>query len=158
MKFERINTSFEVISEHLPAVLKCFLDQTLAVEVEEVEGKDADLHLDLLLHSIFPLPGGKYLEGLDAFLLAIPSNSFAIEHCRLYSLRQAALQPGDDVRELGGVVLLVPTEDVHPSILVQVDLSALTIVLPLAGEPAVFEPSEHLLDTLGWVRQHWLQL
>ena len=76
----KINTSFEVVSEHLPAILEGLFDQTRSVEVEEVKGKDADLHLDLLLHSIFPLSGGKHLEGLDAFLLSIPGNSLAIKH------------------------------------------------------------------------------
>ena len=35
-----------------------------AVEVEQVEGEEADLHHDLLLHGVLPLPGGDRPEGL----------------------------------------------------------------------------------------------
>ena len=65
----REQPSVQTVLRVLPPVLKAPCDETLPVEVEKVESEDADLHLDLFLHSVLPLAGGQDLEGLDAFLL-----------------------------------------------------------------------------------------
>ena len=45
--------------------MEVFIDETLPVEVEQVEAKEADLHLDLRLHGVFALASGKNLGRLQ---------------------------------------------------------------------------------------------
>lgn len=63
----------------------------------------------------------------------------------------------DNIRIFGGVVFLIPAVDVDLSSLVHVDLSPLSIVLPLAGKFSIPEPFRDLPDALRRVRQHRLQ-
>ena len=74
--------------------------------------------------------------------IPVPSHGLTVKHGGLDLLAEALLEPGDDVWDLGGVVLLVPAEDVHGAVLMQVNLGPLTVVLPLAREAAVLEPEE----------------
>jgi len=60
-----------------------------AVVVAE-EGKEGEVHL----------------EGLDGLLLPVPGHGLAVQHGRAHPLGEAVLQAGQDVRELGCVVLL----------------------------------------------------
>jgi hypothetical protein len=50
--------------------------------------------------------------------------------------------PGNDIRILGGVVLLIAAVDVYLPSLQQVDLSPLTVILPLTRELALLKPKE----------------
>ena len=50
--------------------------------------------------------GEVHLEGLDGLLLPVPGHGLAVQHGRAHPLGEAVLQAGQDVRELGCVVLL----------------------------------------------------
>ena len=57
----------------------------------------------------------------------------------MHCFRLKEVLPGDDVRVLRGVVLLVSGVDLDGAVLEEVDLSSLAIVLPLASELDILE-------------------
>ena len=57
----------------------------------------------------------------------------------MHCFRLKEVLPGDDVRVLRGVVLLVSGVDLDGAVLEEVDLCALAIVLPLASELDILE-------------------
>lgn len=63
----------------------------------------------------------------------------------------------DDVRVLDTHVLTIPREDLDRSSFEVMDLSALSIVLVLAGELLAFESIEHFGDGLCRLGEHRLE-
>ena len=59
-------------------------------------------------------------------------------------IRQTGSEPGDNIRILCRVVLLVATVDMDRAVLLEVDLGPLAVILVLTGELGALEPREHL--------------
>ena len=69
----------------------------------------------------------------------------------------AILEALDNVGVLGSIVLLVARVDGDLAILVEMNLRALSVILPLARKLHVLEPRENLLNALRGMRQHRLE-
>ena len=98
-----------------------------------------------------------YLEGLNLFLLSIPRHSFTIHDGGFDFRCETSLEPLDNIRIFGCVILLVPAVDLDLPALQQMDLGTLPIILPFTGKLTVLKSGEDLLHPLGRAGQHRLQ-
>ncbi len=147
----------EALAKQLSPLREILGDQRLAVQVQQVKGKEADANGDLTFVDVLALSSAQHLEGQNLLGGDIKGDRFTVEDKVGHIGADNLVNQLDDVRVLFSVVLLVSAVDVGVLVVVQVNLRPLTVVLVLAGELGAFKSLQDVLNSLGRVRQHWLQ-
>mmetsp|Transcript_1528 Transcript_1528/g.4314 ORF Transcript_1528/g.4314 Transcript_1528/m.4314 type:complete len:614 (-) Transcript_1528:348-2189(-) len=136
------------------ALAKRPLDEGLAVEVEQVEGEDLALDLDVVEGDVLLGALAQVLECLELARLLVVAHGLAVDDEGLRGLQHGLGELGDYVRVLARHVLGGAGKDLEVSRGRLVDLRTLPVVLVLAGEGALGEAVQHLLHALGGLGQH----
>ena len=155
-KVKLVRNLVESTVHRLPSLRQRLLQERLAVEVEAVEGVDAHVDLDVSLVDVLATARGQNLKRENLVVLPVVRHSLSVDHHALHPFFQVGRQPSDDVRELRGVILLVPGEDLDGAVLQEVDLRPLPVVLVLARKLHVRKPLEHLAHAAGGLGEHGL--
>ena len=131
-KVKLVGNLLERRVHRLPSLRQRLLQQRLAVEIEAVERVYAHVDFDVRLVDVLAPARGQNLKRKNLVVFPVVRHRLSIDHDALHALLQVRGQRADDVRELWGVVLLVPGEDLDGAVLQQVDLRAFPVVLVLA--------------------------